>query len=181
VGRKQGHGDSPLTRLGVSHAIRYGERLREEISNASEVQLHASTLFRARQTASIVADILGLDDSQCAESPLLMEMDMGAWEGLTDEEIDSQYPGARQRRAAERWSWSEFGLESLATLYDRALHWLEGLEASADAVVVTHGRFSRALRGAALGLSSRDTLALDSHEHGRVFMLNDGKETALHV
>ena len=59
-------------------------------------------------------------------------------------------------------------------MYQRARRWLNENRGSQTPLVVSHGGFSRVLRGAHLGLGPEDTLALPIHEHGRFFRLSKG-------
>lgn len=179
--RMQGHGNSALTRDGALQAFRYGEKLRELIGDTAQVVLYTSPLFRAQQTASVVADTLGLAAEQWNESDLLMEMCLGEWEGLTYDEIDARYPGVREQRDAAKWSWSDFGVESIAATHQRARRWLDALEPAPVVVAVTHGGLSRALRGAVLGLSPDAILDLERHAHGRFFAIDEGDSKTHHV
>ncbi|MFM7618011.1 MAG: histidine phosphatase family protein [Actinomycetes bacterium] len=93
AGRWQGRADPALTDL--------GER------QAADAALHVgpidevwtSDLARARRTAEIVAEHLGL---VVRVDPRLAERDAGEWEGLTRDEIEAGWPGwlAEHRRPA---------------------------------------------------------------------------------
>lgn len=179
--RKQGRGDSPLTRVGLAQVERYAQTLGREIADIASTQLWTSPLPRARQSASIVSDVLELRSDQWSESPLLAEMDMGGWEGLTPAEIDARYPGARKRRAADVWSYDRDGVESLCSLHARAQRWLNNVPDDGVTIAVTHGGFSRALRGACLGLVPEKIAELPSHDHGRLFVVHDGVQTTLEI
>jgi probable phosphoglycerate mutase len=69
-GLLQGHADSPLTARGAAQARSAGELLRA----AGIRRLIASDLGRARQTAAIVAEVLGL---AAAADPAWRELDVG--------------------------------------------------------------------------------------------------------
>jgi probable phosphoglycerate mutase len=86
-GRVQGHLDSPLTTRGLVQARRAGDTLRGLIDDPQEYTLLTSPLGRARQTAAIVAEIVGWGSGACRQDPELREMSWGEWEGLTTEEI----------------------------------------------------------------------------------------------
>ncbi len=82
-GRWQGHADPELTDRGRAQADELARFLAAE-SGAAWKRIIASDLARARQTAEIVAELLSL--------PLeldrrLRELDVGAWSGLSREEI----------------------------------------------------------------------------------------------
>jgi probable phosphoglycerate mutase len=78
-GRLQGHTDRPLNAYGRRQAAELAERLAAEEVDA----VYASDLARARETAEIVGERLGLP---VALDPDLREKDWGTWEGLTPDE-----------------------------------------------------------------------------------------------
>jgi broad specificity phosphatase PhoE len=98
AGRQQGHHDSPLTDAGIKQARTNGRVLRRAISETQVVRIETSPLGRARQTAAILAEVLGLDLGAVVVAPLLAEHALGGWEGLTRAEIHAisrSPPGAR--------------------------------------------------------------------------------------
>lgn len=80
AGRWQGHGDPPLSRAGREQALTLAEQLGGE---AIEV-LMASDLARSVQTAEILGARWGLAPRFDAR---LREIEIGAWTGLTREQI----------------------------------------------------------------------------------------------
>jgi broad specificity phosphatase PhoE len=80
AGRWQGHGDPPLSPAGRAQAAALAEQIRGE---KIEV-LIASDLARCRETAAILGACWGLEPSHDAR---LREIDIGAWTGLTREQI----------------------------------------------------------------------------------------------
>jgi probable phosphoglycerate mutase len=92
-GRMQGHGDSPLTEQGRAQARAIGLRLAE----LQPQVLVCSDLGRARATAALVAEHLGL---AVEIHPGLRERNLGIFEGLTLAEAEARHPEAyRQWRA----------------------------------------------------------------------------------
>ena len=63
VGRQQGHDDSPLTETGIEQARAAGRVLQRAIPDIHSICIETSPLGRARQTALILSEILGLDPS----------------------------------------------------------------------------------------------------------------------
>jgi 2,3-bisphosphoglycerate-dependent phosphoglycerate mutase len=118
VGRQQGHLDSPLTPKGIEQARAAGRALRRALPDVHTVCIETSPLGRARQTASILCDELGLHESALVVAPLLIEANFGAWQGLTHAEIDAQYAGARQAREARKWHYVMPGGESYALVVE---------------------------------------------------------------
>lgn len=81
--RWQGHSNSPLTPLG-----------HDQVKAAAEVapyisRLYTSPLGRAVETATILADALGVDFEEDGE---LIEMSFGGWEDLTESEAAASDP-----------------------------------------------------------------------------------------
>lgn len=88
-GRWQGVADPPLSARGERQAARAGELLRGQgISSAV-----SSDLIRARTTATILARALGMPGPVGVDADL-REYDVGAWSGLTRDEIEARWPGA---------------------------------------------------------------------------------------
>ena len=145
--RWQGQADPPLSDLGREQACRVAERLRSESISA----LYASDLRRALKTAQIIGQTLGL---QPRAEPRLQELDVGAWAGLTGEEIADGFP--------QQWqAWRNYqeirpgGGETFEEMRQRAVDALKEIVAAhpgETVCAVTHGGVIFALRGHALGL-----------------------------
>lgn len=84
-GRWQGQADIALTAQGVTQAQQAAEKL-----GAFDL-IATSTLQRARRTAEIIVDHLGLKDLLVDDR--LKESHIGPWQGLTYEEIEAGWPG----------------------------------------------------------------------------------------
>jgi probable phosphoglycerate mutase len=93
-GRWQGQADPPLSALGEQQAREAAARLRDVDA------LWASDLDRARRTATILGDALGLGVRVDAR---LRERHAGPWQGLTREQIEAEWPGhlTTNRRPAD--------------------------------------------------------------------------------
>jgi probable phosphoglycerate mutase len=84
VRRWQGRADPGLSAQGREHAAAAAERLRGLV----EIVV-SSPQIRARQTADIIAAALGLPDVHL--EPGLVEIDVGAFTGLTITEVEARY------------------------------------------------------------------------------------------
>jgi probable phosphoglycerate mutase len=168
--RLQGQLDSPLTLKGTRLAIAYGEALKCQLEGAGEVVIHSSPLGRAWQTAALVAGVLGIDPDTIRIDALLAEHDVGEFEGHLWTEIQAKFDVSPPE--FRTWRFQPPGGESRAAMYQRARRWLEKPRGGETPLIVSHGGFSRVLRGAHLGLGPEDTLALPSHDHGRFFRLS---------
>jgi len=98
--RIQGRADPPLDEVGREQARRLAERLRGGKPLAA---LYASSLQRARETADIVGEALGLP---VIADERLREHDVGDLAGLSWAQIEEQFPGV-----ARRWAEADESLE----------------------------------------------------------------------
>ncbi|MGQ9522299.1 MAG: histidine phosphatase family protein [Anaerolineae bacterium] len=91
-GRWVGWNDTPLTERGAAHAEAVARRLAAEVTDA--VALYTSPLPRARRTAEVIGQALGLEPV-----PLdgLREINFGDMDGVTLEEIKTRYPDLYER------------------------------------------------------------------------------------
>lgn len=145
--------------VGLSDAGReQAEALAARIADERFDRIVSSPLVRARETAAIVAG-----DRPVELDARLAEMDYGAWEGLTYEQIDARDADYRSRWVAEPASLPCPGGESAADVAARARAFLDDQLAHrpaevADAVmlVVAHSSFNRILLAVALGVPVRD-------------------------
>jgi broad specificity phosphatase PhoE len=135
--RWQGQADPPLSSFGERQAEDATARL-AEIATITAVWV--SDLSRARRTGELIAQRLDLDGVR--EEPRLRERDVGAWSGLTRDEIEQRWPGY----LAARRSPPDF--EGDDTLLERTRAGLaatvDGSE-SGDVLVVTHGGVIRTI------------------------------------
>jgi 2,3-bisphosphoglycerate-dependent phosphoglycerate mutase len=135
TGRLQGQQDTPLNAVGRQQARQAARRLAREPVWA----LYSSDLARAVETATIIAEPLGLT---VVTTPRLRERQYGAWEGLTAAEIQARYP---EQYAAWRARSPHFAPpqgESRSRLLTRALAELQAIarrHVRETVVVVTHG------------------------------------------
>ena len=177
VGRQQGRLDSPLTEKGVAQVQAAGRALRRRLSDARDVVVETSPLGRARASAALICRELDIPEADLVVSPLLVEHDFGVWQGLTFAEIDALYPGARQKREADKWHYAVEGGESYALVSERARRWLAS-RSTAIVIAVTHEMISRTIQGAYGALTAQETLAR-FHRHGQVYLLREGQITEI--
>ncbi|NWJ26566.1 histidine phosphatase family protein [Rhizobium sp. RM] len=173
VQRWQGQVDSPLTELGRAQALRMGRKL-AELTRKDQLHVFCSPLGRARQTCEIVVRELGMIDGVTLD-PGLMEISMGAWDGMTDYEIDQEYPGARNGHDRYEWFFHAPGGETFDRMRSRIAHSLEGIRRrqARDALIICHGITSRLLRGVYADLPKDQALRLDVPQDA-FFRLNEG-------
>ena len=85
LGQTQGHGNSPLTELGIQQAKDLAEALKEYSIDI----IYCSDLGRAVETAEIIGKELNIE---IHPTESLREMGFGVWEGMPLREIEKIYP-----------------------------------------------------------------------------------------
>lgn len=171
--RLQGQLDSPLTADGIAQARALVDRL----SGLDIRTVCSSPLGRALRTAVIVAEGIGAD---LIEIPELAEVHHGEMAGMTWDEIDTAFPGAREDRAANRYGWAFPGGESYAQARGRARAALIACGWASDSppLLVSHEMIGRMLRAELRGLDPAHALAL-RHPPGVVIEIDRRTERML--
>ena len=146
AGRWQGQTDVPLNETGRAQAFALAARLRAEGVRA----IATSDLCRARGTAEIVGEALGLEVALVDAN--LRERSYGKWEGLTRCECEARFPEEWARHVSDPRSPPPGG-EAADALLARAVPAIHGVaeRLASPAVLVTHGGVMRAFLAAALG------------------------------
>ena len=173
-GRQPGHLDSPISANGIGQAQTAGRVLRELIGDRRSVCIEMSPLGRARHTAALLCSEMGLEPKAMLAAPELIDFNLGAWQGLTNAEIDARYPGARLSREKDKWRYVVPGGESYADVHKRVQQWLAGRRLAQVTIAVTHRMISRVLQGAYAGMTPEEMLRR-SHFQNRVYRLYDGR------
>lgn len=169
--RMQGGLDSPLTALGKAQARRQGEILRS--LGADRLPVHVSPQGRALATVA-----LALPGATPQVDDRLREISLGAWDGLTAEDISAlggDSPASFGEGKGFYWYDTTPG-ERFAAIEARTRSFVADLQG--PAVIVTHGITSMFLRGALLGLDIRAIADLPGGQ-GVVHHLRDGIATLL--
>ncbi len=134
-GKKQGQLDSPLTSLGIKQAKALAQRLTEE----SFTVLYASDLGRAYETAEYIA---ARTNHKIFPEQRLRERNFGIFQGLTDKQIENEYPAEYNSYLTNRVDYVIPDGESLRQFYVRVTDFLESLTTLHDGqivAIVTHG------------------------------------------
>ena len=173
-GRLQGRSDSPLTLKGVAQIRAIGALLREQVAEPSGFSVKSSPLGRARRSAAIVCQTLGLESRTVACDPRLAEISFGDWDGLMVPEVDAAHPDAWARREADRWTFVAPGGESYALVAARVGEWLRAQPVEARLIVVCHGAVSRVLRGLYAGLPPAECVKL-TQDQTNLYRLSGGR------
>lgn len=176
----RGRKDIPLDEVGKREACLVGARLRGE----GVVAVYSSPLARAMETAAAVAQHHGIGVT-VAEG--LVDLDFGAWEGLTVAQVMERYPDLYRLWLSAPHEVVFPGGESLAAVRRRATEALASIMAQnhdGALVLVTHRVVLKVLICALLGLEdshfwgiAQDTTALNAfhYREGRwvCALLND--------
>ena len=161
-----GKKDTPLTARGLAQAREIGQVLKRELGPRPALSFVASPLARARATMEIVRETLDLPKEGYTIEPRIQEIDLGQWDQLTEAEARALDPALFEARKADKWSIRVPGGENYADVAARAESWIGSL--AADTFAVSHGAYTRILRGLFLGLSVQAMSALDEPQ-GVVF------------
>jgi glucosyl-3-phosphoglycerate phosphatase len=156
--RFQGQADIALDVLGEAQAARAAALL----ANFSASGIVSSDLVRARETAQTLADLVGLP---VQTDKRLREIDVGAWQGLTIEQVREQFPaeaaewrdGGEGRRGGGE-TLVEVGARAVAAVGDA----LSGIGDGETLVVATHGAAGRALVASMIELPTTSWRSLGS-------------------
>ena len=171
AGRMQGHLDSPLTPKGIRQAEMQNQILRHY--DLRKYRFISSPQQRAVETARIA--LLGICDA-IETSVDLMEIDMGAWSGVTRAYISSERQVSLEDcKPTALYDWAPGG-EGSKRLYVRCAAFLGRLDG--PAVLVTHGMTSLCLRLNGLGWGLGRMADLPSGQ-GVVYRVKDGKHEQL--
>jgi broad specificity phosphatase PhoE len=162
AGRFQGQKDSPLTKRGIAQADQMGMLLSQQIAGR-EIQFRGfvSPLGRTKETARRIARFVPLP---FVDEPRLMEVSVGAWDGMSLYEIGVEYPDALDGADAFDWFFRSPDGETFEHASQRLHSWLS--EVSTPAVAISHGLAGRLLRGVYLGMSRREMLELPVSQDG---------------
>ena len=149
--------DAPLDRLGKSEARALGRRL----DGVAIERIISSPLIRARATADIIAarhDGIAVETDQ-----RLTELDYGAWEGHTLQEIQRLFPGQHEKYERDPASFDVGGAESgrevaqrVAPLIEELLAWSEKRKRERICLLVGHSSTNRVLLALLMGVKLAD-------------------------
>ena len=145
-GRWQGHSDTQLNDVGREQAA----RVADELGGGVDV-VYTSDLARARETAEIAAERLGLD---VHVDERLRERGFGAWEGKTRAEIEAEFADAHARWLAGEGPGAD-DAEAFADFAARIHDFLEDVlrrHPDETVLIVSHGGSIRVIHALAQGL-----------------------------
>ncbi|OCA83040.1 phosphoglycerate kinase [Bacillus sp. FJAT-27225] len=131
-GRAQGSSDIPLDQDGLNEARLLAERLSSEEWDI----IYSSPLMRARQTAEVIAEQLGIKEIQFDSR--LREVSGGQIEGTTEAE--------RVAKWGSGWRKLDLGFESNEHVLERGFAALEDIQSAhpgKNILIVSHGALIR--------------------------------------
>lgn len=179
AGRFQGQTiNTPLTHKGIQQVHGIAQIMRRE-SDLAILAHVSSPLARACTTMEIVLSDNGLPGDDYTTDARIIEIDLGAWDGLTKAEARALDPAAYDAREADKWNVKSLdGRENYSAVARRAESWISDL--SKDTFAISHGAFTRVLRGLFQGLTWKQMSDLDEPQ-GCVFLVqgNDVKRLDL--
>jgi probable phosphoglycerate mutase len=178
AGRFQGHtSDTPLTAKGLHQAADLARILARAVRHPEALAYVSSPLHRAQRTMEIVRGNLGLPMDGFATDPRLIEIDLGAWDGLTHAEAKARFAEAYKAREADKWDVNvPGGGENYKSVAARLTSFIGDLKT--DTFAVSHGAATRILRGLFAGMTWQQMSALDEPQ-GVVFCVREGTVTRL--
>jgi len=150
--RIQGRLNSHLTEKGRHNARVLGERLKD----IDFAEVITSPSGRTIETTELIVkdrDVL------VQTNEMIMEMDMGPWQGLMKSEIRERYSDAYECFMNSPQLYQNEDAESFIDIYKRAedfLHELKSSKQTGNLLIITHGLFIKALFLTIKGIEIKD-------------------------
>lgn len=176
--------DPPLAPAGQELALRLAATLAAELEELphDELRLVTSPALRCRQTASALTHGVGVAPDAIETDAGLLEIDYGAWDGLTAEEARARDPDRRRAWEADPYRTRCPGGESGADVARRAFAVLAPIETwlaedrARCAIVVAHNHVNRLRLCALLGWPMRDYRERLANDPGAYSLVTFGAE-----
>ncbi|HEX9020182.1 MAG TPA: histidine phosphatase family protein [Nitrospirota bacterium] len=155
--RYNGHIDVDITEKGVEQM----HRLAALLAGKSIAAVYSSDLIRSMKGAEIISRRVG-----AAYTPLreLRERSVGAWEGLTAEEIRGRFPAEYAAWRTDLLNYRPPGGECLLDVENRilpAFHRLVASHQGREIAMLLHGGVNRVILADALGLPPLNLFRID--------------------
>ena len=180
IGRIQGRAESPLTGLGREQAAALGRKLREILPNPG-IDIVASPLARAFETATIIAAELGRSPGDVQADDRIIDFNVGILSGYPGwDAVAASHPELARLRLEDPMDFQPPGGESGADVLARArgAFLVEREAAGRDTLLVCHGVINKFIRAAARGITGGDIIALGEDQEV-VYRLDGATETEL--
>jgi len=155
--RYNGHIDVDITPNGVEQM----QRLAGLLESKAIVAVYSSDLIRSVKGAEIIAGRIGVTFTPLRE---LRERSVGAWEGLTAEEIQERFPEEYRSWRADLLNYRPPGGERLIDVKERVLpviNRLVALHPEREIGMLLHGGVNRVILSDALGMDPMNLFRID--------------------
>ena len=144
-GRFQGQLDSPLTPKGRVQARNNAHKVIEHMGDIESIKIFASPLGRAKSTAHIVCDELGISRERIKFDNRIMEFNYGVFEGKRKQDlIDTE---AFKAREENKWFYKIEGGDSYEIVAQRVQSFLNSIAQEKEVMIIAHEMVNRTLRG----------------------------------
>ena len=175
-GRFQGRLNSPLTKKGVQQAKENAQKLQKYIDNFDNIKIFCSPLGRAKETAEIICDELGVDKSKIIFDNRVIEFNYGVFEGKKRDDILKT--DEFQKREANKWKYQIENGESYEIVQKRAKEFLESIKDEKRVIVIAHEMVNRTIRGVYCNYTQKETLNL-RQSNDMILLLKNREEKIL--
>lgn len=155
--RYNGHIDIDITGNGIDQM----HRLADSLAGKKISAVYSSDLIRAVKGAEIIAKKIGLPYTALRE---LRERSLGAWEGLTAEEIKDRFPFEYAAWETDLLSYRPAGGECVYDVRDRVLPVYRKIlneHAGREIAMLLHGGVNRIILADAIGLDLRNLFSIE--------------------
>jgi len=172
LGIMQGDSEERLTELGREQS----RRAAQAMAPYHPVKVYTSPAVRAKETAEIVAEKLGIP---LEVTSLLREQSLGKWEGKSWEDIEKEDPDIAKKRDAEGWWFCPPGGEPRLRVRHRMFNFCRQMEEkhpNLTVIAVSHAAALYFFFLAVLGLNpiGRQPIRTDNGAFS-VIEVNEGK------
>jgi probable phosphoglycerate mutase len=169
-GRLQGQLDSSLTMLGRRQAQQLGDLLAGHFSETALPPFQVSPLGRAQETANLIRGQQAATGAFIIE-PRLTEVSFGDWEGLTFDDIETDWADLIDSYDDLDWLFEAPGGEGYDQAAARVESWLH--DQVTPVIAISHGLTAQLICGQYQGLG-RSAIAAITVEHGVIYRLHNG-------
>lgn len=133
-----------------SNGTQEARRVANKLKNVKIDIAYTSVLRRAKQTLSVIKNVLGINSLQTFEDKALNERDYGQLTGKNKWDIEKQYGEEKFQHIRRGWDYPIPGGETLRDVYNRVVPYYIGeilpkLIDGKNVIIVAHGNSLRAL------------------------------------
>jgi probable phosphoglycerate mutase len=168
--RLQGHCNSSLTDLGQQQATTIGLSLKNKLANKRQWTIYSSPLGRAMQTATIVAEQIGIDSDKIVQDIRLQEFCLGDWEKAYIPDLKAQQPRLCEQRD---WYLMAPNAESYYGVKDRIEDFLADVSVPENIIIISHGLTGAVFRGVYAGMTYSEVFSQDLPQDAYFLLAND--------